>query len=648
MRIISFFGYFIVGLVGIMLISCIPSLYFGGLENYFHTFLSLTDQVIHPSTWVYETRFGKSYALTDFLGSALTYSMTILFGALIVGFIGGLIFAVVSFLLPEKVIKPFKRISYVVESIPDVMLAFGIQLFVVFVYKQFGFLLFQFSAVGDDEIYVLPILIIAILPFVAFYRLVLSMLEEEQQKDYVIMAKSKGLSKSYIIFLHVLPNILPTAFLHTKVITWATLSTLPAIEYIMNLYGVTSVLKEMMEFPDYIIIFFIIAAFFIPFYIIYGIAGRVINVKQEAQEAPVWKTAPFFGSKKRSYLAQDKGRKYPVYKNWKFMTGSLLIMLLFIISCLFTVLADPAIEVSQYQYDENGTLSDKAPFPPSDEHRFGTDRMGRHLDDVLLTGAKYTIGFALLLAALRIVGGLLLAIPYVLMLPARLRGWLDQLADGLHYVPQSMLAFFLLTPIIGTSSQLSVPEIIFWQLVILFLLVLPLMTMLMGKEISQALTNAYVTSGVVLGGSKLHLIRKHVWPQLRIRCFIMFGQQTLQVLILFIHLGVFTLYFGGTIIDGPYLNPALTEWSSQIPFLRYMLMSQQGYYSAVVIAAFLFLIFCVQLIVAGLKEVEHSRLGIKETKDRRVQTAVSDKQAAAGLTPSPDAFRFCDKTIELK
>ncbi|WP_175073427.1 ABC transporter permease subunit [Terribacillus sp. AE2B 122] len=654
MRIVSFFGYLGLGLVAILLVSCIPSVFSAGFFGYWQNVIHLVEQVMDPTQWVYTTPFNRTYSITYFFGDAISYSMTILVLALVTGFGGGMLFAVFSFLLPKKVVEPMKRLGNIAESIPDVLIAFGIQLLVVFLYKQFGFLLLQFSSVGNDEIYILPILIIAILPFFSFYRIVLSMLEEERSKDYVVLAQSKGLSKSYILFVHMLRNILPTAFLHTKVITWATMSTIPAIEYIMNLYGITSILKDLllMNAPNAIEIFFILVFFFIPFYIIYGVADRVLVRKSVVkQEQPVWRKVPLIGKRQKGSTLFLKGNiKYsPVYRNWKFMTGSALILLLFLSSCLYTVWANPSIQVSEYRY-EDGKMVDRAPFPPDDDYWLGTDRSGKHLDDVLITGAKFTIGFAILLAAFRIGGGLLLAIPYVLLVPMKVRESLDKFTDILHYIPQSLLALFLLNPIIGPSVyyDLNIMEKIFWQMLILLLLVLPLTTSLLSKEIDQALSTAFVTSGTVLGGSKLHLIRKHVWPQIRMRCFILFGQQTAQVLVLFIHLGIFAVYFGGTVVKGDLVYPATTEWSSQIPFLRYMLMQPEGYYSAVVIAAFLFLIFCVQMIVEGLKEVEHSRLGIKGTKHSRLKVKESDKQAAAGLTASSGAFRFHDKTIELK
>jgi peptide/nickel transport system permease protein len=654
MRIVSFVSYFLLGLIAILLVSCIPTILAGGFFGYWQNVFHLVEQLFDTSQWVHTTMYDRTYSLIYFFGDPLTYSMTILVLALVTGLGGGLLFAVLSFLLPKAVVKPFNRLGNIIESIPDVLIAFGIQLLVVFIYKQFGFLLLQFSAVGNEEIFVLPILIIAILPFFSFYRIVLSMLEEEQQKDYVVLAQSKGLSKGYILFVHMLRNILPAAFLHTKVITWATMSTLPAIEYIMNLYGITNILQDLLmsKEPRSIEVFFILVSFFIPFYIIYGIADRVlVKGSTVKKEPPVWKKVSLVGNQKKGSINpfQKRSNKSSIYRNWKFVTGSALIVILFLVSCLYTVWADPSIQVSEYRY-EDGKMVDRAPFPPDDDYWLGTDRSGKHLDDVLITGAKFTIGFAILLAAFRIGGGLLLAIPYVLLVPMKVRESLDKFTDILHYIPQSLLALFLLNPIIGPSVyyDLNIMEKIFWQMLILLLLVLPLTTSLLSKEIDQALSTAFVTSGTVLGGSKLHLIRKHVWPQIRMRCFILFGQQTAQVLVLFIHLGIFAVYFGGTVVKGDLVYPATTEWSSQIPFLRYMLMQPEGYYSAVVIAAFLFLIFCVQMIVEGLKEVEHSRLGIKGTKHSRLKVKESDKQAAAGLTASSGAFRFHDKTIELK
>ncbi|PAD35157.1 ABC transporter permease subunit [Terribacillus saccharophilus] len=651
MRAVSFVGYLFAGLVGLVLISCIPSIFISDSSGYFSAVAALTGQILDPSRWVYDQGYGRVYPLFDYLAPAMTYSMTILIGALLTGFIGGLLFAVASCLLPNKVVFPFKRLGYLFESIPDVILAFGIQLFIVFFYKQFGLLLFRFSSAGQEEIYVLPILILAILPFVTFYRFVLSMLEEEQQKDYVLLAKSKGVGREAILFRHVLPNILPSAFLHTKVITWATLSALPAIEYLMNLYGITSILKEMLQPVQSVVFFLILAAFFVPFYFIYSIAEMIFGEKSQNSSAPAWKAAPLVGSRGKGSRIFYSGasHKQKIYRNKKFMAGFVLVALLFIGSCIYTLVADPIIQVDQYQYDDAGNMVQKAPFGPGEDYWLGTDRLGRHLDDLLIAGAKFTIGFALLVAALRIGCGFMLAIPYVLLMPARVRKFLDQLADGLHYVPQSLLAIMLLMPIIAPGSLMSFPEKIIWQIVILLLLVLPLTTILLGKEIQQSLSSSYVTSGVVLGASRLQLLRKHVWPQIKIRCYILFGQQTLQVIVLFIHLGVFQLYFGGTVAgeEGFSASPATSEWSSQISFLRYMLMTGQGFYTVSILLAYLLLIGCIQLMVDGLKEVELRRLGLNlPKKEKNPETYLAE--AAAGLTASSDAFRFHDKTIELK
>ena len=84
------------------------------------------------------------------------------------------------------------------------------------------------------------------------------------------------------------------------------------------------------------------------------------------------------------------------------------------------------------------------------------------------------------------------------------------------------------------------------EMFILTILVVPLTTVLLGKEIKRVLDYEFIASARVLGGSKFHLFWRHIFPHIGPRLTILLGTQFIQVLLIFIHLGIFKFFFGGT------------------------------------------------------------------------------------------------------
>lgn len=66
---------------------------------------------------------------------------------------------------------------------------------------------FPVSGLDSWKNYILPVCALALYPACSLARLTGTLLEEEKRKDYVLLARTKGLNRRQILFGHILPNI---------------------------------------------------------------------------------------------------------------------------------------------------------------------------------------------------------------------------------------------------------------------------------------------------------------------------------------------------------------------------------------------------------------------------------------------------------
>ncbi|WP_052158800.1 ABC transporter permease subunit [Halobacillus sp. BBL2006] len=621
MKLVKFVAYYILGLVGIMVISAAPALFRAGsyfnVSAFFREFQTLLTQIVQPADWMYIFK-GTPEPLLSFLWEPYKYSMTVFFLGIILGFVLAFVLALGTAFLPKWAKGIVGRVLNILEAVPDLLLAFCLQLFIVWLYKQTNILFFQFASVGQEKVYVLPIIAIAVLPMVTMYKIILMLIEEEMTKSYVQMAKSKGMEKSFILNIHVLRNIVKSVFYHSKIILWGALSSLLIIEYIFNMNGITTAFRED---PRAIVSSVILFMLFTPFFLIYqGTESFIFKDNKVAEETSL-KMNTFIGS----YVTKPGGKWFKHllgelgahFKNIKFVAGFLVIVGMLVTSVIYTMTADPLIEKFLHIKNEEGRLVSAAPHSP--EYVFlGTDVLGYSIFDQLLVGAKYTILFALVIAFLRMIIGFLLAIPFVFFLPDKIQRGIERIVDGMHYLPMTIIAYVLLAPVLlmpPSGFATTETERIIFQGVILTLLAVPLIITLFGNEMKLIMQEEYVISTKVLGGSSLHLLWKHLLPHLSSRMGVVFGQQFIQTLLIFIHLGVFNIFFGGTkrSFDPMMPDPPQSttyEWSGLIGSSKDSLMTGRWWLIIPALACFMILILAMQLIIQGIKEVQHRRVGV--------------------------------------
>lgn len=655
MRIVRFFFYYILGIIGILFISTTPALFREGslfnVSTYLQELQMLIGDLFHPSEWVYNFK-GNPVPLFDYLWEPYRYSMILFFSGIIAAFVFAFLFSFGTMFLPKWAKTAIERLLNLLESIPDLLLAFSLQIFVVWLYKQTDILFLDFAAVGGDKVYVLPILAISILPMIMMYKVILMLMDEEMSRSYVQMARSKGLEKGVILNVHVVRNIMKNIFYHSKIMIWISLSSLFIFEYIFNINGITTVF-----FNDFrpIVTSAILVLLFTPFFIIYQGTELFIFKDQSISEEINLRMNTFMGSSgirggRTKWIKQTFVEIGAHFKNVKFLIGFLSITTMLVVSFIYTLTADPLVEKYDYIYDENERLASAPPHSP--EYVFlGSDKLGFSIFDQLLVGAKYTILFALAVAFLRMVIGFLLAIPFAFFFPPKLQRGFEKLVDGMHFLPMTLIAYVLLMPVLmmpmGGFTTTEFERILF-QGIVMTILVVPLVMTLFGNEMKLLMKEEFVMSTKVMGGSSVHLLRKHLLPHLSSRMGVVFGQQFIQTLLLLIHLGVFDLYFGGTKLtfsqfqnDPP--RSTTYEWSGLIGASKDALMTGRWWFIIPALACFVVLIFSMQLIISGIKEVQQVRVGIPIERSNWLQKLWSKRKVQRyrpEADPEPNDFVF--------
>ncbi|EJQ43840.1 hypothetical protein IEE_03071 [Bacillus cereus BAG5X1-1] len=235
--------------------------------------------------------------------------------------------------------------------------------------------------------------------------------------------------------------------------------------------------------------------------------------------------------------------------NIRFLIG-LFILVAIIISSFITkekVDAGKIKPVPAYQYVD-GKITSTAPAPPSFSHPLGVDKDG---DDVLirtLYDAKTPIFYAVIISFFRIVFSLIFGVLHAYFY--RYIRFLDVLFEAFQYVPTTLLAIFLLSPVVFVSPDEKHLWLTYMISVLIFISV-PNLVQLFSNEIRLLLQNEFVTSSKTLGGSFFHICKIHLKPFLTPKIFIWINQQMLQTLVLLLHLALFrTISFNiaGTLV----------------------------------------------------------------------------------------------------
>lgn len=172
------------------------------------------------------------------VGGRIGYSLTIFSVSLVVTIFFGLIIAIGILILPRKWRSISKNILNLTESVPDLLVIFLFQIFVITLYKATGVKFLQLYGTNSNP-YFIPIVTVSFLPIFFMGQFLIKSYEEEWERQYVLLAKAKGLSGLNISIKHILKNVFPYAIIHLRVMIWVILSNLLLVEYIFSIDGFT-------------------------------------------------------------------------------------------------------------------------------------------------------------------------------------------------------------------------------------------------------------------------------------------------------------------------------------------------------------------------------------------------------------------------
>lgn len=238
---------FILSVIGIILLGSVPFMFTGmsfNTDGYLDGIGELFKTMMKPSEIMYFTGSGM-YPLFPEIWGIIGYSLTILFSSFFIAIILALMFALGIFTLPTRLKDKIRVFSFMFESIPDVLIAIGMQFFIIWFFKKTNILLFQIVSLHDQKTYFVPIFCLTVLPTLLILRILLLNMEEEFTKQYIDTAKGKGIGRFRILWRHVLPNTLLSVFHQSRNILWFMLSNLLMVEFLFNIYGVTTLVREM-------------------------------------------------------------------------------------------------------------------------------------------------------------------------------------------------------------------------------------------------------------------------------------------------------------------------------------------------------------------------------------------------------------------
>ncbi|WP_040209640.1 ABC transporter permease subunit [Neobacillus jeddahensis] len=180
-------------------------------------------------------RFFKELEIAE----SYQYSMTILFASLVVIIIAAIGMALLILIVPEKVRNRLKSGVNFFEAVPDLLIIFLFQFFVITLYKTTGLKFLQLYGMFGHKPYFVPIVTVSFLPMFLLLQFLIRVMTEEQSQPYVLYAKAKGIGRVRTLFIHIIRNVFPLLVLQLRTIIWVLLSNIYLVESLFNINGFT-------------------------------------------------------------------------------------------------------------------------------------------------------------------------------------------------------------------------------------------------------------------------------------------------------------------------------------------------------------------------------------------------------------------------
>ncbi|PFE06440.1 peptide ABC transporter permease [Bacillus cereus] len=326
-----------------------------------------------------------------------------------------------------------------------------------------------------------------------------------------------------------------------------------------------------------------------------------------------------------------------IKRDRRFWISSLFLIVLVLVSIGNTIWNDGQIRQVSLQYDAQGN-PEVPPFSPSLQFLLGTDRKGYDLLNLVIEGAKWTIGISAFIAIMRMIIGVFFGIILGTYIK---RGFskIEAFFDSFTVIPTVMIAYFLLrfaTSFENGAETSSFFERASFQVILFIVLAIPTISLYIANEVRKLQKEEFIDAARILGGSKRHIVMKHVFPHLYMTFVLVFMQQFIQTLILFLHLGLLEVFFGGTVQFGGMdkeLDSYTHEWSGLIG-VYFRSLTVHPWIPLVPITFFGLTIFSGNMIARSIEDaIAKVRVG-----ERKKQEGVKEVQQVS--LPKEELFTF--------
>jgi peptide/nickel transport system permease protein len=273
-------------ILSIILISGLPELIMNkDVSAYFRKVKAVFVEMIRLDEMTYFNQGTQRMFLDDIWGPYF-YSLTILFGALLIAFCFAQVLTWGTLMLPNLIRKIIKNLLTFLESLPDLLVFALVQMGIVLIYKKTGILVSNVASMGaEDRIYIVPITCLMLLPFIYFYKMMILMTEEEMNKLYVETSLAKGMRRLYVIVVHITRNTSEGIFHFSKSVLWFMISNLLLVEIIFNIHGITHYMYHDFR-PEMLAACLILLV--IPFFVIFAFFEWMIIRYSKRSEAVAW------------------------------------------------------------------------------------------------------------------------------------------------------------------------------------------------------------------------------------------------------------------------------------------------------------------------------------------------------------------------
>ncbi|MCC5800939.1 ABC transporter permease subunit [Rossellomorea vietnamensis] len=303
-------------------------------------------------------------------------------------------------------------------------------------------------------------------------------------------------------------------------------------------------------------------------------------------------------------------------KNPAFLTGFLFLFGMFAVSLIYYVGWGNEVPKLDLLKNEKGDFL-SPPYSPLEYPPLGTDNFNRNVLFLIIVGAKYTIGAALVIMLCRVLPSVVLGL-VVHFYFKPFRKIIDNIVDAANYFPPTLLSFLLLNWMLLEGPLYNPDHFAYdfsdktiFYLVILIVISIPSLTLLFSNEYDKIMKEEFIDSSKVLGATKRHYILNHIRPFILPQILLVSIREFIIIMLLIAHLGVLKIFVGGAVIDEDlFQNPVLVslsyEWSGLLGGWWQYLWTTYPWISFIPVVFFTLTILSAKLMLIGATRVLES------------------------------------------